>query len=313
MAKVNTELYIWVIDLLIKRPKTFAEIRKEYTKRSDYEIGRDLQEKTFYNWRNKISSLFKVEIEYRNGKYCITNPEKVYSNKALQWLIQSMTVSDVVSKSKDLSNRILLEEVPSSRDYLQPLIEAMKDNRMVKMQYHRFGGTTYEFEAEPLCLKVNNRRWYVLCRLPQGKPNMLDYPEYAYIGNLRIYALDRIDSLEILDQHFEYPEDFDPEEFFKNHYGVCIAYNQPLQHVVLAVSKQQRDYIDSLPLHHSQKRIEDYEEYSIYELEIHPTIDFIRALMSFGADIEVLEPPYLREILFNEACYLRDMYEEKQS
>ena len=63
---------------------------------------------------------------------------------------------------------------------------------------------------------------------------------------------------------------------------------------VKVVSDQVR-YIDSLPLHDTQKLIEETPEYGIFEYYLVPTYDFRQELLSHGPDVEVLEPKELRD------------------
>ena len=63
--------------------------------------------------------------------------------------------------------------------------------------------------------------------------------------------------------------------------------------------------MNSLPLHHSQKLLEDSGGYADFELFLAPTFDFIMKLLSAGAMIEVISPVSLRKTL--KGC-VSDMY-----
>lgn len=56
-------------------------------------------------------------------------------------------------------------------------------------------------------------------------------------------------------------------------------------------------YFRSLPLHPSQKEIENHSEYSVFEYWLKPTYDFEQEILSHREDVEVLEPVQLREII----------------
>lgn len=64
-------------------------------------------------------------------------------------------------------------------------------------------------------------------------------------------------------------------------------------------------YMKSLPLHHSQKLLEDSAEYADFDLFLAPTFDFIMRLLSAGAMIEVISPASLRKTLKG---WISDMY-----
>lgn len=62
----------------------------------------------------------------------------------------------------------------------------------------------------------------------------------------------------------------------------------------------QTKYLRSLPLHSSQEEIETTPEYSVFRIRVRPTYDFERALLSYGATLEVLKPLSLRERIAKE-------------
>lgn len=287
---------------------TWAELSDSYERSMLYEVGKPLQQRTLYNWRQKIFDLFNIRIEIEGDKYTIADKVEAEQNHALKWLIQSMAVNDMLAESRMLRKRVLLEDIPSGEEWLMLILQAMKENRKVEFDYHRFGAADTHIVAEPFCVKVNNRRWYLLCRIPGAEAHHADYAEYDRFGCLRIYALDRMSSLRVLDQGFEYPEDFDPEEFFSEHFGVCIAYGVPLETVKVLIDGAQREYVETLPLHHSQRRVEEGDGYAIYEYRLHPTIDFFRAILSLGAEAEILEPERLRDLMAEETDIMAEIY-----
>lgn len=67
-------------------------------------------------------------------------------------------------------------------------------------------------------------------------------------------------------------------------------------------------YMKSLPLHHSQKLLEDNGEYADFELFLAPTFDFIMKLLSAGAMIEVISPASLRETMKGRAADMYSLY-----
>jgi len=310
MAKIPLKHYLWLIDKLSKRPMTFSEISDSYERSSLYERSHPLQVRTLYNWREKIDELFGIQIIYNNEAYKMENYESLENNSPQKWLIQSVAVNDVVVRSHSLQPRILLEEIPSGNELLTDLIDAMERSRVVKLSYRRFNEQNRKdpIMAEPYCVKIHNRRWYVLCHVPAQPVPETASEEYRKFGCLKIYALDRIQELEITDEGFIFPKDFYPEEFFANHFGVCIGYDTPMRKIKIRVSNEHRMYLRTLPLHPSQKEIETEDDYSIFEYGLHPTIDFIRAILSLGADAEVLEPLELREIIAEEVEAMNKCY-----
>ena len=96
-------------------------------------------------------------------------------------------------------------------------------------------------------------------------------------------------------------DDFD--EYFDDVVGVSIPNNKPIEHIKLQFSKNRYPYIVSKPFHGSIKFID--EENCIVTLDVIPNNELMALLLSFGSDVEVLEPSHLREEFSNiiNDCY----------
>ncbi len=81
--------------------------------------------------------------------------------------------------------------------------------------------------------------------------------------------------------------------------------------MLLRVDTVQRDYIETLPLHHTQRLVEKNDEYGVYELRLRPTLDFFLILMGLGSYAEVLAPERLRSLMADEISLLNDIYQGK--
>ena len=112
------------------------------------------------------------------------------------------------------------------------------------------------------------------------------------------YALDRMLSVEISDETFEMPKDFSPEDYFAEYYGITTD-DTPMTHVVIRAYGNVPNYLQTLPLHASQKEIEHTDEYTDFSYDIRPSVDFVLALISYSDGIEVLEPTELRQKIYS--------------
>ena len=117
-----------------------------------------------------------------------------------------------------------------------------------------------------------------------------------YYDKVMIYALDRIEELSPLpDKPFIMPDDFSPKAYFEDSYGIITGDGTQVQNVRLKVRSEQARYLRSLPLHSSQREMQSDEEFTIFELRLRPTFDFVQEILLHTPDIEVLEPQELRE------------------
>jgi predicted DNA-binding transcriptional regulator YafY len=154
----------------------------------------------------------------------------------------------------------------------------------VSFQYEKFWDFANEKNSRtvyPLALKEARFRWYLIAQDSKD-------------GAIKSFGLDRISRLEISARHFEYPSTFDAEEKFKHTFGIISGEEAP-EKIQLWLTREQGNYIKSLPLHHSQKIISETNTEVVLELYVCPTHDFMMELLSMGANVKVLEPESLKK------------------
>ena len=188
-----------------------------------------------------------------------------------------------------MKDRILLEEIPSGQEYLDDIIEAMKQCQSInKTNQSYWRAKSNNFNVEPYCVKLFKQRWYLVARS-------------TYNNKVMIYSLDRILTLDILtDEKFKMPDSFNPTEFFREYYGVIVDEEQTVEKVTFKFTSAQANYLRSLPMQYSQQEIERTSEFSIFQIVIKPTNDFLQEILKNGEDIEVLEPLWLRNKMVNK-------------
>lgn len=273
--------YIWLVNTLRQYKRlTLEEISDLWIK--DQVIGGSpLIRSSFYRHKDAILNMFGIIIECdieQGYKYYIANPEVLNDDSIERWMLSTLTVTNALADSVSLKDRIILEDVPAGEEYLQTLMLAMKSKRRVQIVYQRFGAESSERILSPYALKLFHRRWYLL----------------AYTGrHIAIFSLDRMLSVQLSDETFEFPADFSPQQFFLEYFGVTTD-ETPLAHIVIRATGWAPNYIRTLPLHHSQREITHTDEYAEFSFDIRPTDDFIGELLSYGDSLEVLEPTDLR-------------------
>ena len=299
MGKELFSRYVWLLETIHRAGKiTFEEINARWL-RSELSGGETLSLRTFHHHRDAIEELFDINIEcIKRGGYCyyIEDTEELEKGCVRKWLLNSFAVDNLIVESRKLKSRILLEEVPSGKRYLIPLIEAMRDGMIVEVDYQSFRQQVpANFEIEPYCLKLFRQRWYVVARSP-------------HYNRVMIYSLDRILDLEVSEKTFYYPEEFNPQSYFDACFGIVADDDIGIETVQLKVYAPQDKYFDALPLHHSQRTVEVTEGHTVYEYRIRPTYDFVQELLSHGADVEVLQPSLLRSRLSDIAKEMVSLY-----
>ena len=273
--------YIWIINTLRQYKKLSLEELNNLWQNDDVNGGAPLSRTTFNRHKDSILDMFGIIIEcttFPDYKYYVANPEVLGDDSIEGWLFSTLTVSTVLSDSVSLRERILLENVPAGEEFLQTIIQALKANRKLLITYQRFGQDSYEKTIFPYALKLFHQRWYLL----------------AFTGrHYATYSLDRMLAVSLTEETFERPDDFSPEAYFSEYYGI-LTDDTPMAHVVIRTYGSTPNYLRTLPLHASQKELQSTDEYTDFSLDIRPTADFINTLLSHSDGLEVLEPADLR-------------------
>ena len=280
--------YIWLVNTIHKyRKLTLDEINQHWLD-TDMSEGFPIARSTFNRHRDAILDMFGVIIECdkKDGfRYYIYNSEVLEEDSIQNWMLSTLSVNSILSESKGVYDRILLEQVPSDGDNLHKFIDAMKRGVRIKIGYRKYGSKEIKstMTLEPYFVKLFNKRWYALVKFPEPT------------GMLFTLAFDRIVYLEITDDKYVYDKDFDPAGWFRSCYGIVRDNDVPVEKIVIRAFGKEADYLRDLPLHHSQKEIAHKEEFSDFELILSPTADFWTPLMARGATIKILQPQWLAD------------------
>lgn len=285
MAKDLFSRYIWLIDT-IKRYGSISreEINKLWV-RSPYSNGEPLPRRTFYSYRNAIEELFKINIECNQSTFeYYIEQDNEHDDSVMNWLLNSASVGNLLNDARHIGGQIFLEEVPSAREHLPVVVDAMKEKRQVTFSYHSYSriNPTHDIVVEPYFLKIFKQRWYVTGR------NVKE-------DTIKTYALDRMSNSRLLPATYVIPDDFDAEAYFRDSYGIIFDEGM-VKHVAIRTDPRQAKYFRSVPLHHSQTEV-IHDSYSIFYYKIKITPDFIQELLSYGPKITVLSPPEVCAIM----------------
>lgn len=285
MAKELFNRYIWLTDTVYKTGRiTFSEISRKW-KQSSHSGGSEFALRTFHNHRTAIEEIFGILIscDGRTNEYYIENAQEIGRNTLINWLLNSISISNMIRNSASIQDRIILENIPSAQKFLGDIVDAMRENRILQVFYLAFDkDAALEIELQPYFVKLFNRRWYIFGRSADSEV-------------VKVYGLDRIEKLVITDHLFLLPADFSPDNHLYDSYGIIrMAAIKPIDIVIKAFGNHPK-YLRSLPLQHSQNEIETSTDYSLFKYRIAPTYDFYQDIFSRREQVEIVSPPEVRE------------------
>lgn len=301
--------YIWLVNTIRKYKRiTFAEINEKWLE-TEMSEGVELARSTFNRHKDAIEDIFGIYIDCdrNNGyKYYIGNANVLHEDSVQNWMLSTLSVSNIISESMALKDRIKLESVPCD-DYIEMVIEAMKKGVRIAVKYRKYGSDKFSsLNFEPYCLKMFMQRWYVLGHFFRAAT-----PEKEGADYYGVFSFDRILEMEITDIPFVVKDEFDAQEYFSECMGVIAGDGTKAAKVVIRAFGEERYYLRDLPLHQSQKEIGQGEDFADFEYYIRPTIDFRMAIIARGCHVKVLEPESLIEEIRKEHEDALQLYEKK--
>lgn len=286
--------YIWIIETLRREGKVTLRDLSLRWQLNGFGDGQPLSRSSFTRYREAILEIFGIDITCTRGsgfEYYIRNAELLEGNTVQNWMVSTLAIGNIVSDGLNLQQRVALERIPAHSEYLGKFFEAMSSGFCVKIKYRKYGAEEdQEYEIEPYCLKLFKQRWYVLGKYTAyDTGHMFEEPE----TRMHIFCFDRIVDLTVGDRYFLFPSHFKVEEYFRYAFGVFVDPALEPERILIRAFGTEKYYLDDLPLHESQKKVMEGQDYADYELVLCPTSDFFHQILSRGHRIKVLEPSWV--------------------
>lgn len=169
--------------------------------------------------------------------------------------------------------------------FFTQLFNAINNKRALRVEYQSFKHTEPStFIIHPYYLKQYNSRWFLFGHnQDQGEINNL--------------ALDRLIAVSETDNEYIENESIDFNEYFGDVIGVTVDETQPVESIMLRIDKQLWPYIETKPIHGSQKVKERADDYVLIELQLRINYELVSTIFSLGEGMQVVEPVELKETI----------------
>lgn len=186
-------------------------------------------------------------------------------------------------------------------EHISPIYNAILYKKAINIEYKSFKqDANQEIVFHPYFLKQYNNRWYVF-----GKNDIS-----LYIMNL---ALDRVTSIKESRKKFIPNKSIDFNEYFEDIVGVTLNNEEKLQSIELKVSNLLLPYIQTKPIHGSQKARETDSAYTIVSLTLVPNYELESLILSYGEGVEILKPKSLRDKIKKRINLLNNNYKNNSA
>lgn len=177
-------------------------------------------------------------------------------------------------------------------EHISELFDAIFNENALKVTYKDFKSPNeYEITVHPYYLKQYNNRWFCFA---------LDN-ELKVIRNL---ALDRILKMKVLKLKY-IKSNIDFDEYFDDVIGVTVNENSKLETITIKVARKHWPYIESKPLHGSQKKKLEEKDSVTISIEVKPNYELESLILSHGENLEIVSPTFFRNKIINRVKAIR--------
>lgn len=182
--------------------------------------------------------------------------------------------------------------------FLKPLYLAIKKQQVLEITFRGFGDSKDEiYEFHPQVLKQYNRRWFVF-----GINNTKQNSKWSIPLDARLIDFKIMENRDYLTSVNDW------DSFFRTMVGIVRPIDSDIVTVVLRFHNGREKYFKTKPFH------PDFDEY--FEKDKQDQVYFetiinkelVQQILSYGQDVEVLDPEVLIIELRNQANKMREYY-----
>lgn len=290
--------YIWLVQTFIRAGEkglSLEEISAKWEDRFDSAYSR----RTFNNHREAVEDVFGIRIDCNRStnRYFVEYSEDVSDEDAERaWLINTFTVNNMLSLGKErLSGRVSVEDIPSGHNHLTSVMEAMTEGHVIRISYLKYTSSKAEiYTLRPYAVKEFAKRWYIIGYCLEREA-------------LRVYGLDRVHSLDILEERFEMEKGFDVDELFATSFGIYLP-EEAAKTITFRTSATEAKYLRDLPIHSSQEEVSSDGRTVTFSIFVCPNRNLIMEFCKYGDRLEVLSPETIRNQVASQLISAAALY-----
>ena len=309
-----------IINQLLRSLKkyTISEIEVKVNEQLEFDGYKPVTNRTIYNDLNSIEEIFGLPIVsegdkyfYENRKYSIDQQSLNDEEKQiLEMALQTFSVfqgSPFFDKFDDIITRLMTGSVlrklhtpdthqfvqvegargDSGQKWLEALYEAIISHNTLEIDYEPYGQQRNTRVISPYLLKEHNNKWYLVA--------------YNHDKQLiKVYKVFRIQAIRQHETLYHLQRDFNADTFFRHSLGVFHSHTDTPMEIKLKFSPGIATLVLENPIHETMHVLEQGDSGLILTLQVIDSLELKNLIMSYGSDVEVLEPPMLRKKIKKE-------------
>ena len=185
---------------------------------------------------------------------------------------------------------------PVYLEILETLTRAWSQGRMVHLWHRMSDGRVFDYDFAPYFIEP-----YAVGQTT----HVIGWRESP--GAIRTFKLERIQRIELLARSYDIPEDFDPREQLADAWSIWFTEGEPVE-VVLRFHPRVAHRVRETQWHRSEQVEEQPDGSLLWRARVAEPQEMVPWIRGWGGDVEVLEPPELRDRMTGEARRLAEAY-----
>lgn len=245
--------------------------------------------KCYYRYEDRDFSIFKNElsteevVKLRSTIDMLSRYRGIPANAWLEEVISNLEYRFGVKANNENVVAFEQNEQLKGIEFLSEIIDSTVAHQPLLILYRTFSGKEKESVLHPYHVKQFNNRWF-----------LFGLEETSHGNRIANRPLDRIVKFSRANVAFIPNTSVDFNTYFNDIIGVTIPDEKVhVEDVVLKFDKDRFPYIVSKPIHHSQTVLD--EENHILQIKVRPNKELEAQLLSFGPQVEILKPLWLRD------------------
>lgn len=244
----------------------------------------------------------------------LTELMALYFSRKMLKILEGTAISDSLAA---LFDKVKATLPPAYMDYLDKLSQSLEVGVKAHKPYARFQET-----LDRVNQATQERRYVQMDYFSMGRGSLTHrrvapyrvwfYDETFYLighcdmrGAIRIFAIDRIEDLAVLDDRFDPPEPFDAGAFMQSSFGVFQGERTAVR---IRFTPQTAGYIKEKIWHPTQSLEQTSDGHLIFTAEVAGIEEIKYWVLRWGAGATVLAPEALRTAVAEEAHRMVENY-----
>ncbi|MBQ0118016.1 MAG: WYL domain-containing protein [Flavobacterium sp.] len=237
-----------------------------------------------------IEEIFGISITFNRSKGVYeTNSDSLDQSK--QNFLYAYENMELIRQSDENQRYIVLEDRQlTGVENSSVILDALKQNLALQFNYKSFTVANFSKRlVHPLGLKQYKNRWYLMAVEVEDKEE-----------TIKSFGMDRLSNLALAKLKSVVHKDYDLRKEFQHIYGIQRVKGQQPQDIYLKLNSLAAKYLETLPLHKSQRVLERSEQGVTFSFHVAINTDLIKEISILAKDIIEIKPQSLKEKVIEE-------------